>query len=106
MRPTQTTTGTPLPPATRKGPHTIPRGKGPSRPPPEPPTSSPSGMLDLGPAGVGKLVGAGDSMSDLSVAEISEEIVPLPPPVAGAKPSPLRGSGDSEDPLILPPKKR
>jgi hypothetical protein len=106
--PSQTTAGTPVPqPAVaRKGPHTIPRGKAPSRPVPEPPTSNPSGMVDLGPAGAGKLVGAGDSISDLAIAEISEELVPLPPPSAGAKPTPLRGKGDSDDPLILPPKKR
>ena len=88
-----------LPPATaRKGPHTIPRGK--PRPPPEPPSILPSGMVELppvGPAGrsgpSGVMVGAGDSMSDLSIAEISdaEELV---------------GSGDSNDPLILPPKRR
>ena len=52
----------------------------------------------------GLLVGVGDSLSDLSIAEISEETIPLPAPVAGAQP--LRGTGDSQDPLILPEKKR
>ncbi|HVV82702.1 MAG TPA: hypothetical protein VHE35_06460, partial [Kofleriaceae bacterium] len=66
--------------------------------------SQPSGMVEVPAAGL--LVGAADSISDLAVAEISEEVVPLPPPVAGTKPVPLRGTGDSEDPLILPPKKR
>ncbi len=91
------------PTVARKGPHTIPRGKTPTRPVPEPPTDQPSGMVDLPRGG---LVGGGDSISEFAIAEISEEVIPLPPPVAGAKPQPLRGTGDSEDPLILPPKRR